>query len=633
MFDAVRSNKRIVQILLGLIAVTFSLWGIESYIQNWGRDTWVAKVGGAKISQQEFQEALRAEQDRLRQQLGAGFDPAMLERPEFRNSVVERLVGQKLLELERTSGRIKATAGPLRDTIAEAFVEDGSFSPKRYEQFLAARGMSAPQFEHRVAQDLAQQQLVTAVGQSVLVPKGAVAEVIGLRDEVREVALWLFPSAQFAPSVKLADDAARKDYDANPKAWEMPERAKVEYVVLSLQGLAASAKVDEAAARQQFDAHPERYNAPEDRRARHILIEAPKDATTEQRAAARQKAEALLKSVKAKPETFADLAKSNSQDPGSAANGGDLGFFARGAMVKPFEDAAYALKPGQISGIVESDFGFHIIKLEEVRGGGARTFDEVKAQVLEELRREAATKRFAEVADSFGNTVYEQPDALKPVAEKYGLTLQQSDWIGRDGSGATGPLANPKVLAAVFAAESIRSQRNTEAIDLGDSTLVSARVIEHKPATVRPFEEVKVEIEQRLAAKEAGAQAALAGKAAIEKLRAGQNLPEAKWSEPAKLSRATPGPLSPEAAKAVFRLATDKLPAFTGVELGLQGYLVARVSSVQRAAPAADDPRAKMVADQYARMVGQEDLRAYVAALRARHKVVINKALVESKEQ
>jgi len=283
-----------------------------------------------------------------------------------------------------------------------------------------------------------------------------------------------------------------------------------------------------------------------------------------------------------------------------------------------------------LSGVVETDYGYHIIRLEEVRGGGTKSFEQAKAEIAQELKRTAAAKRYAEIADSFGNTVYEQPDSLKPAADKYKLALHQSDWIIKGSKGAA-PFDNEKVMTAVFAADALKNRRNTEAIDLGNNTLVSLRVVEHKPAAVRPFEEVRAAIEQKLTIEEAIKLAAKDGEAQIAKLSKGEAV-DAKWGPSGAVSRGKPGPLPLEALKAVFRAPVDKLPAYVGVAVPNQGFAVFRISQVTKPQLAANDPRRAALAGQYGRLLAEEDLRAYVQALKDRYSVKFSAKAFDAKE-
>lgn len=607
MFDAVRNNKRIVQVFLGVITIPFALWGVDSWIQNLRHSNEVAKVGSSKITQTEFMQAMQNAHAK----------------PEMRDQVLEQLINQRVVALQIDKFRLQTSQEALREAIAknDAFKVDGQFSLDMYRKRLAGAGYTQTQFEQGMAQDLATQQLINGVTRSVLVPNAIIDRLLALQDEVREVATVDLPLEKYTAQVKLAPDAAKKAYDADLKRWEVPEQAKLEYLVASPQELAAQIEVSEEQIGQFYKdpANAKRFLVPEERRARHILIEVPRGATPEVSKVAQAKAEALLKQVQAKPDSFAELAKANSQDPGSAPKGGDLGFFARDAMVKPFADTAFSLKPGQMSGLVRSEFGFHIIKLEEVRGGQAKTLEQARPDIVEELKRQGAAKKFTEIADGFINTVYEQSDSLKPAADKFKLSIKTTDWIAKGAKGLPPPF-NDKVLAAAFAPDAVKNHRNTEAVDVGNSTLVAARVTAYKPAALQRFEEVRPQIELRLVADQALKLAKADGEAQLARLRKGEAASVA-WTPPVKITRIKPAGLEFESLKAVFRQPVDKLPAYTGREIPGKGYLLVRISAVEHPKPSSDDKRREAFVSQYKSMLAEEDLRAYVLALRDRFKV------------
>jgi peptidyl-prolyl cis-trans isomerase D len=633
MFDAVRNNKRIVQVFLAVITIPFALWGVDSYIQSSARDAGVAKVGRSKITQQEFQQAIRDAQGRMREQMGPSFDPSMLQSPEFRESVIEDMISQRLVDLQLEASHMRAGPEALGQIIGSnpAFFENGQFSEKKFEQALAERGMSPGRFKSLLAQQLAEQQLLAGVSASEVVSMASIDRWLALQDEVREVEVVQIPLARFMPQVKLATDAARKDYDANQSRWQMPLQVKAEYLVLSQAALASEVTVSDDQVRKFYQDNPQRYAGVEERHVRHILIEAPKGASADKRKQARAKAEALLAQLRAKPERFAELAKANSQDTDSGAKGGDLGYMSRGGAkdFKAVEDAAFALKAGAVSDIVESDYGFHLVKLDDVRSATVKPFEQVKESILADLKKEAAAKRFAEAADSFTNTVYEQPDSLKPAADKYKLQVQQTPLFAQV-KGLPPPFDNPKVLKAVFAPEAIKSHRNTEAMDLGDGRLISVRVIESKPASLKPFAEVRTQIEQQLTIKEAAKLASAEGLKQLAALKKGDAV-ALEWSKAEKVSRGKSS-LPPVLAKPVFR-ASGKLPAYVGTEIPGAGYGIVRIRSIEPGkAPTADDPRRKAFAMQYGRLISELDRAAYFAALRARYTVKIDKAALEAKE-
>ncbi|HQU77865.1 MAG TPA: SurA N-terminal domain-containing protein [Azonexus sp.] len=628
MFDAVRNNKRIVQVFLALITLPFAFFGVESYVRSVGTGDDVARIGDAKITQQQFQQALREQQERLRAQMGGQFDPKMLDMPQARQAILDDLVDQQLLTLEAGKRKLFASDEAIRRTIGgiDAFKIDGKFSPERYEVALKAQGMTPAGFEARLRQDLTLQQLATAVGQSGLMARTVSDRILAMQTEKRDVQEYRIGLDAFLDKVKLVDGAAKKFYDENSKQFAMPEQARAEFVVLSMETIGAQLTVSEAEVKAWFDGHKERFQQPEERRASHILIASEKIGKDK----AKARAEELLKEIRKTPAVFADLARKNSDDPGSAAKGGDLGFFGRGMMVKPFEDATFALKDGEISGIVESDFGFHIIKLTGIHAAKEKPFAEVRGEIEAELKKAAASRKFAEAAEAFSNIVYEQSDSLKPAAEKFSLTIKQSDWLGRQANPASGPLANEKLLAALFSEDSVKNRRNTEAVEIGPNTLVAARILDYKPATLQPFESVKVAIETMLKRQEAQAQARKDGEARLEALRKGED--KLAWGAVKRVSRLDHAALPQTAVPTVFGMETAKLPAFAGVELPGNGFALFRLNKVE-AGEALDEARKQAMLGQLANLEMQEEVQSYLAALRSRYKVEINKAALEAKEK
>ncbi|HEX6733704.1 MAG TPA: SurA N-terminal domain-containing protein, partial [Azonexus sp.] len=361
MFDAVRNNKKISQVILGLIAITFAFFGLESYVRNSGSGNDVATIGDLKISQQQFQQAVREQQERMRAQMGAQFDPKLLDAPEAKKAIVDDLINQRLLMLEAGKRRIFVSDDAVRRTILgiEAFHVDGRFSNERYEAALRNQGMTPAGFEAQLRQDLSLQQLAGAVARSSITANTAIDRVLALQTEKREVSEYRLALDAYLDKVKLADDAAKKYYDENSQQFQVPEQVIAEYVVLSMDAIGNQLTVSEAEIKSWYEGHRAQFEQPEERRASHILIASEKLGIDK----ARVKAGEVLAEVRKNPGAFADLARKHSDDPGSAGKGGDLGFFGRGMMVKPFEDSAFTLGEGEISGVVESDFGFHIIKV------------------------------------------------------------------------------------------------------------------------------------------------------------------------------------------------------------------------------------------------------------------------------
>jgi peptidyl-prolyl cis-trans isomerase D len=631
MFEFVHKHRQKIQIiLLVLIVPPFALFGVDVYFRDAGPGGAVAKVGDYSISQEEFLRALRERQQAVQRASEGRIDPAMLDNPELRQDVLDALVRRRLLVAQAQKAGVTVGDQQLRAAINEVPVfrdASGKFSYTQYQAFLKSEGMTPAMFEARLRQDMLIRQVADGYGGSGFVPKAVAGQLQGLLNQQREVSHATLQPEAYLGQVKLAADAARKYYDANIAEFRVPEQARVEYVVLSVEGLMARIPVSADEVRKYYETNRAQFGVEESRDASHILISVEGDAGKEK---ARARAEEISRELQKKPAAFAEAAKRHSADPGSAAQGGSLGRITRGAMkdVPEFEKALFALKPGQISQPVESKLGYHIIRVDAVHGGEVKPFEEVREDIERELRRVQASRRFAEIADNFNNVVYEQSDSLKPAAEVAGSAPRQSGWISRES--APPPLNSPKLLAAVFSSEALKEKRNTEAVEAAPGTLVAARVIESKPAATQPFEEVRAALEKRLALREASRLAVAEGRRLLEELRQGKPA-RVDWSKPALVSRESTKDLPEPVARQAFRADVSKLPAYAGVETGQGAYALVRVSRVE-AAEKLQPERAKAMEDQVGAMVAQETLTAYVASLRQKAGVKINKELLEKKQ-
>jgi peptidyl-prolyl cis-trans isomerase D len=637
MFDAIRNNKKIVQIFLAMITLPFAFWGVDSYVRNAGAGGDLASVGDSKITLQQFQQSWRDQQDRMRQSLGANYSAEAMNTPEARLAVLNSLVDQRLLLLEASKGRLGAGDDLLREIISKipALQENGQFSMSRYEAALRGQGTTQQQFEAQLRQDLVLQQLVGAVGDTGIVSNTSAEAMLRIQSEERQVAELRMAAEQFADKVKVDNAAVQKYYDDNKKQFELPEQVKAEYVVLSLDSLLAQVSVGDNEVKAWYEGHKDRYQQAEERRASHILVMANADASSADKAKAKSKAEEVLKEVQKSPAKFAELAKQYSQDPGSAQKGGDLGFFGRGMMVKAFEDTVFKQKEGEISALVQSEFGYHIIKLTGIKVGKQRSVEEVRPEIEGELKRQAASRKFAETAEVFTNTVYEQSDSLQPAVEKFKLKIQQSNWLPRNPNpqivAALGPLGNAKILASLFSDDALKNKRNTEAVEVAPNTLLAARVLEHKPATLKPFDSVKAEIEARLKAQEATVLARQTGESRLAELQKGGE-DKLGWALVKNVSRLQGKQVPPEAMQAIFKADVQKLPAYVGIEVGGGNYMLYKIMKVSQPEKP-DENKRKMLQREFSTMTAQEDFAAYLAALRGRYKVDINKTALENKDR
>ncbi len=632
MFDSVRNNKKIVQVFLALITLPFAFFGVDSYVRNAGGGNDMASVGDTKISIPQFEQALRERQDQLRQSLGANYKSEMLNSSEARLNVLNSLVDQRLMLLEAEKNRLLTSDNVLRDVISKipSLQVDGKFSMDRYESALRAQGMSRPQFEARLRQDLTIQQLIGSVGDTSFVSEAQADAMLRLQSEERQFSEFRISPEQFADKVKIDTATVQKYYDDNNAMFQVAEQVKAEFLVLSLDALLAQATVSDAEVKVWYDSHKDRYEQAEERRASHILILT----NGPDKDKAKAKAEEALKEVQKSPAKFAELAKQYSQDPGSAQKGGDLGFFSHGMMVKSFEDSVFKQKEGEISGLVQSEFGYHIIKLTGIKPGKLRPIDEVRPEIEGELKRQTASRKFAEAAEIFNNMVYEQSDSLQPAADKFKLKIQQSNWIPKNPDpkqiAALGPLANEKILTAIFSEDVVKNKRNSEAVEIAPSTLLAARVVEHIPATIKPFDSVKADIEKLLKAKEEAAMARNSGEAKLAELK---NTGDDKlaWSVAKGISRMQNLQVPPASMQAIFKADVQKLPAYAGTGVG-GGYTLFKIVKVSQPENS-DENKRKSIVREYASIVAQEDLAAYLVSLRTRYKVKINTSLLDVRER
>jgi len=628
MFDLVHNNKRLMQVVLALVALPFAFWGIDSYQRVMSRGGEVAEVSGQKISEQEFSEALRQQQDRLRGMLGKNFDPAVFDSPAMRRELLDGMISQRLLMQYASRNYLMVPDQTLVEATLSipAFQVDGKFSRERYDAALQNERMSPETFDAALRRDLTVQQLSGALADSGFVSKSAADQLALLRAQQREIAEQRIQAD--ARGVRVAADAIRAFYDGNPARFQIPEEVQAEYIVLSADALLSSEQLDAAETRKYYESNLSKYGESEQRRASHILISVKGGATDEDKRKARQRAEGVLSQLRASPGSFADLAKKESGDPGSASQGGDLGFFSRGMMVRPFEEAAFRLKLGQISDLVESDFGFHIIKVTGIKPGKMKTFEQVRPEIELQLKKQQAGRHFAEAAEVFSNLVYEQSDSLKPAADKFKLAIQKAQGVTRQVAKVPA-LNNVRLLAALFSEDSIKNRRNTEAVETSPGTLVSARVLERKPASLRPFEEVKDGIARDLARQEALGLARKQGAALLENLRKG-DASQARFGAGKLVSRDDPKGLAPAAISQVFGADASKVPAYAGVESG-DGYTIYRIARVVEVRP--DEARARSVQSELGRTSGALEFKSFLDALRADAKVEINREALEKKVQ
>ncbi len=628
MFDLVTKNRLLVYVVLGLIILTFAFFGVDSYFSGGGAVNEVAKIGDTSISAQEFAQSLREAQDMVRQQAQQQNQQmtAYLNSPEFRRAVLEDLIQRRLLLGYASTSGMSVSVEELRNEImgVQAFYgQDGKFSVERYEQLLRAQNLTPAAFENQIEQEILLSRIRESVAGSAFMPETVVERLVRLRGQEREVSQLLMSPADFRAKVEVSEEDARKYFDENKALFQIPERAKVEYIVLTPEVAAASVEVSEEELRRVYNERIAEFQTAEERRASHILIAVGADASDEEKSAAKARADELHQQLQDAPQRFGELARANSQDPGSAEQGGDLGLFQRGFMVKEFEDAAFALNVGDISAPVQTQYGYHIIRVDQVKPVKTTPFDQVRERLLKEVREGQVQDAYLRAAQTFTDLVYTEYDSLKPTADELNLSIQTSDWISPSGGGMNPLLNNPGLLEAVFSTESLEDKRNTQAIEVQPNALLSARVIEHAPSADMPFEDVSKDIVDFLKTERAVEIAKQEGEAILEKLRSGERLSGLKWSKPGMVTLQRRQGLHPEGARAVFSADAKELPAYAGVSVDDGRYVIYRITKVRDVESVSPD-EVQTATRQLSQLAEQEQYSAFVKNLRERSEVKVN---------
>ncbi|MGC2456509.1 MAG: SurA N-terminal domain-containing protein [Gallionellaceae bacterium] len=629
MFDFVHENRRLIQIVLALIILPFAFWGVDSYRRSAAGEA-LATVNGEKIGQQEFDNALRQQEDRMRELMGDKFDPAMFDKPEIKHSVLDNLVSQRLMTSQAQGQGLTVSDAQLAQVISEigAFQKDGKFDKERYESALRSQNMTPPIFEERVRQELSLRQLTDAYNQNGYASNTIADRLIHLNEQQRVVSTLQVLPDSFLKQVKVDDAEIKKYYENNTAEFQSPERVRVEYVTFAVDSLLPQIKVDEAEVRKYYEDHQPEFGIQEQRHAAHILISVSPQASDADKQAAKAKAEQVLQQVRQSPGKFADFARQYSQDTGSAANGGDLGMFTRGMMVKPFEDVAFKLKPGEISGLVQSDFGFHIIKLLSIVPAKMKPLSEVKGEIEQKLKLQKANDEFADLADKFNNTVYEQSDSLKPAAELVKAQVQQSSWLSKGQAG--GMPWTDKALQAVFTNDVLKAKRNSAVVEIGPNNLLAARMLEYKPASTRSLAEVSESIRQKLMRQQAMELASKQGQDILARLQHGEN-PKLDWKGGQTITRMQPAGLSRELVQKIFQTDSVKLPAYAGMQDAQKGYVLVRIDAVKEG-PAIDDAKRDRYLQEIRKLTGEEMYQAYLADARKHADIKIKAFEAEAKK-
>ncbi len=510
-------------IIFGALIVMFALWGIQSYFSPSANEG-IAKVNGEPITAGQLQSAVESYQARLRAMLGKNYDPAVFTSERVKKTVMQSLINQAVLAQAADKAGFRISDASLSAAIRgrKEFQHDGAFDEDLYTRLLANQGLSPARFEHELRRAMLVDQLTSGVMNTTLITDQDVRDIVRLKDQQRDFGYLIIPAARFTADAKVDDAQIKARYDKDSSRYSVPEQVSVDYLDLSVADLAKDIHPSEADLKKYYTDHLADYGTEETRHASHILIAVGKDADDKTVAAARAKAEDILKKLH-NGASFADLAKKYSEDPGSASQGGDLGYFGRGVMDPAFEKAVFALSPGQVSGIVRSAFGFHIIKLLDIKPGKTKSFEQVHDQIQHQLQRQQAQTRFYDLSEKLENLTYEHPDTLQNAADALGMKIESTGYFTRNGAMGNALAENADVRKAAFDDDVLNNNYNSLPIEISSERTVVLRKKAFKAASVKPLSEVKDQIRAAIAHDEAEKRAQEEGQKIIKRLQGGDD--------------------------------------------------------------------------------------------------------------
>lgn len=598
MFDFIRTHQRLMLLILViLIFPSFALIGVSGYTNYVSGNKDLVKIGDSSITQQDFDDAQRSQLQQLQGNMGAAFDPSLLDNPQARQNLLESLIDRGVVIETATKAHFSVSDNVLRRAIA-AIPElqvDGQFSTERYNEVLASMGMASRDFEQSQRAELALQRVLGPVGFTANLPASVTDSVRLALTEQRTVRLKAYESKAFESKVSISDADIKDWYSKNESQLRVPEFVRAQYLVLdeeaAMKGVPAPSEADMNA---YYEQNKSRYVLPARVLLSHILVNVADDASQADRDAARAKAQALAQKVAADKSSFAQVARDESQDIGTAKDGGRLGWVTKGALPAQLEQAIFTLAKNDVSGVVEGPDGFHVFLAEDVETERGETFEQAKAKVEAEIRRQLGADRFAEMAARLRDEAYDNATSLEPAAQALGLEIRKVSGIAQDrllpaqqvdGDAASAStdaafLDDVRVRRALFSSALMGEKQNSGVIEITPDTLVVVRVDEVVPSHVQPLEEVSDIIRQALLADGAQQAAKEAGEAALASYQAADasSVPEGFGSS-VTVSRINPQNVDPQALEAAFKAPATALPAYVGVS-GQGGYVVVRVEGV-----------------------------------------------------
>ena len=578
MLEQIRSRTQttFAKVILTIIIIPFALFGIDSYLSSVGSNISIGSVNGEPITSQELQKTESQFIAQIKSQ-DESTDPKVFASLEFKKAVLDKLISKKLV-----SQAVKESGFYISDKQVGTYIsgmpefqKDGKFSQEQYDQVLKINNLTPKRFDISIKKDLGSQQVKGSLRKLIYTPKNKIQHLVDLTYQKRDVSIYELKQDDFKKEIDLSDVALKKVYEESKSSFIRPDQVKINFIIHSVAGIVPNIKISDKEVKNYFTNNINRYQTEQQRRAKHILFTVGADLSDAEVKEIAGNAQDILNKIKKNPKTFQKNAKKYSQDAESAKNGGDLGFFSRGDMTKVFEDTVFSMSKNQISELIKTEFGFHIVMLTDIKGEEVK-FESVKNQIKGELIFNAALAEYGSNAEDFSNIVYERSENLQEVAKKFDLKIESSEWLSFED--AKKFFNNEAFAQAIFDKNAIDKKKNIPAIEASPNNLVAARVIDFRLASPKPFEEVKEKIKEFLTEAESQKLLMAAGAKLIEDVKSKAKTVD--WIDQLVIDRVDRKGLSDPLINAIFKMDDKELPELTGLYDSRGEYIIVQLNKV-----------------------------------------------------
>jgi len=614
-----RTQTTFARVILVIIIIPFALFGIDSYLSSVGSNVNIASVNGESISSQEFQKTESQLINQIRSQ-DEQTDPNVFQSLEFKKAVLDKLISTKLVNQSVKDSGFYISDKQVGIYISgmPEFQKNGNFSQDQYDEILKLNNLTPKKFDDSIKNTLGTQQVKDSLSKLIYTPIDKIQHLVDLAYQKRDVSIYELKQDNFKNKIDLSDVALKKVYEESKSSFIRPDQVKIKFIIYSVAGIVPTVKISDKEVKEYFTNNINRYQAKQQRRAKHILFNVGTDMTADEIKKIQTKALNVLSEVKKNPKTFKKNAEKYSQDAESSKNGGDLGFFSRGDMTKAFDDAVFSMSKNQISELIKTEFGFHIVMLTDIKGKQVK-FKAVKNQIKGELIFNKALAEYSLNAENFSNTVYEQSDNLKEAASKFSLKVEDSEWLSFED--AKKFFNNEAFAQAIFDKNAIDEMKNISAIEASPNNLVAARVVDFRNSAPKSFDEVKGSIKDFLIEAESQKLLIEAGTKLIADVKLKPMIID--WIDQLTIDRIDKKGLSEPLVNAIFKMDSADLPQYLGLYDNKGEYIIVKLNNVI-AEKVEDQDSIETYYNNYIVMIQEEIDRAFMLNLKANADIDVN---------